>query len=97
MWIALLLVAGAGLSTTIGSLLGLMVKKPGPKFMSFTLGFSAGILILTAFVELLGKAIQTEGVGFFWAHVAFFIGMVGYLFIDLLMKFFSLVQKKQVL
>ncbi len=85
MGIALLLVAGAGLSTTIGSLLGLIVKKPGPRFMSFTLGFSAGILILTAFVELLGKAIQTEGVGFFWAHVAFFIGMAGYLLIDLLL------------
>lgn len=60
MGIALLLVAGAGLSTTIGSLLGLMVKKPGPKFMSFTLGFSAGILILTAFVELLGGVGDNE-------------------------------------
>jgi ZIP family zinc transporter len=85
MWIAFLLVAGAGLSTTIGSLLGLAVKKPGPRFMSFTLGFSAGILILTAFVELLGKAIKTEGVGFFWAHVAFFMGMAGYLLIDFLL------------
>ena len=85
MWIALLLVAGAGPSTTLGSLLGLVVKKPGPKFISFTLGFSAGILILTAFVELLGKAIETEGVGFFWAHVAFFIGMAGYLLIDFLL------------
>ena len=85
MWIAFLLVAGAGLSTTIGSLLGLVVKKPGPRFMSFTLGFSAGILILTAFVELLGKAIQIAGVGFFWAHVAFFIGMAGYLLIDMLL------------
>ncbi|HSR11691.1 MAG TPA: zinc transporter ZupT, partial [Thermodesulfobacteriota bacterium] len=64
MILALLLVAGAGLSTCIGSLLGLVIKKPGARFMSFTLGFSAGILLLTAFVELLGKAIKTEGVGF---------------------------------
>ena len=85
MWIAFLLVSAAGLSTTIGSLFGLLLKKPGPKFMSFTLGFSAGILILTAFVELLGKAIKTEGVGFFWGHVAFFVGMAGYLLIDFLL------------
>jgi len=85
MLIAFLLVTGAGLSTTIGSLLGLVVKKPGPRFMSFALGFSAGILIFTAFVELLEKAIHTEGVGFFWAHVAFFAGMAGYLLVDFLL------------
>jgi len=39
---ALLLSALAGLSTTIGSLLGLFVRKPGPRFMTLTLGFSAG-------------------------------------------------------
>src|SRR5512147_2230687 len=85
MWIALLLVSAAGLSTIVGSLLGLFVRKPGNQFMSFTLGFSAGILILTAFVELLAKAIEREGVGFFWAHVAFFMGMAGYLLIDFLL------------
>ncbi len=37
-----LLSALAGLSTTIGSLLGLFVRKPGPRFMTLTLGFSAG-------------------------------------------------------
>ena len=56
MWAALLLAAGAGLSTTLGSLLGLVVKKPGPKFMGFTLGFSAGVMILVSFVELLAQA-----------------------------------------
>ena len=39
---ALLLSALAGLSTTIGSLLGLFVRQPGPRFMTLTLGFSAG-------------------------------------------------------
>jgi len=81
MWIALLLALGAGLSTTVGSLLGLIVKKPGPKFMSFTLGFSAGIMIFVSFVELLAKAIQT--VGFIGSNLVFFIGMGTYFFIDL--------------
>ena len=57
--IALLLTAGAGLSTTIGSVLGLAVKKPGPKIMGFTLGFSAGVMILVSFVELLPGAVET--------------------------------------
>ena len=42
---ALLLSALAGLSTTIGSLLGLFVRQPGPRFMTLTLGFSAGAMM----------------------------------------------------
>ncbi|MEE9418836.1 MAG: ZIP family metal transporter, partial [Desulfatiglandaceae bacterium] len=84
MWSALLLAAGAGLSTTIGSVLGLAVRRPGPRFIGFILGFSAGVMILISFVELLAKAIETEGVGFLGAHMAFFLGMGGYFLIDLL-------------
>ncbi len=84
MWSALLLAAGAGLSTTIGSVLGLAVRRPGPRFIGFILGFSAGVMILISFVELLAKAIETEGVGFLGGHMAFFLGMGGYFLIDLL-------------
>jgi ZIP family zinc transporter len=84
MWIPLLLAMGAGLSTTIGSLLGIAVKRPGPKFMGFTLGFSAGVMILISFMELLAGAIRTENVGFLRAHIAFFTGMAVYFLIDLL-------------
>ena len=81
---ALLLATAAGLSTSIGSVLGLVVKKPGPKFIGFTLGFSGGVMILVSFVELLAEAIKIEGVGFFGAHIAFFIGMGLYMLIDIL-------------
>jgi len=84
MWTALLLATAAGLSTTIGSLMGLVVKKPGRKFIAFTLGFSAGVMILVSFVELLALAIETEGVGFLGAHIAFFVGMGVYFLIDTL-------------
>ncbi len=84
MWSALLLAAGAGLSTAIGSLLGVAVRRPGPRFVAFILGFSAGVMILVSFVELLVKAIETEGVGFLGAHIAFFSGMGSYFLIDLL-------------
>ncbi|MGQ9647526.1 MAG: zinc transporter ZupT [Thermodesulfobacteriota bacterium] len=84
MWIPLLLATGAGLSTSIGSFMGIMVRKPGPRFMSFTLGFSAGVMVLISFMELLAGAVRTEGVGFLRAHVAFFTGMAVYFLIDLL-------------
>jgi len=79
---ALLLTAGAGLATTIGSLLGLAMRKPGPRFMGFTLGFSAGVMVFVSFVELLQSSI--ESIGFFSAHVGFFFGMACYFLIDLL-------------
>jgi len=80
--IALLLTTGAGLSTTIGSVLGLAVRKPGQRFMGFTLGFSAGVMILVSFVELLQVSI--ESIGFLAAHAGFFIGMASIFLIDLL-------------
>jgi ZIP family zinc transporter len=79
--IALLLTTGAGLSTTLGSLLGLAVKKPGPGFMGFTLGFSAGVMLLVSFLELLQGSISS--VGFLPALAAFFVGMCGIFVIDL--------------
>ncbi|MFH1347357.1 MAG: zinc transporter ZupT, partial [Candidatus Margulisiibacteriota bacterium] len=71
---ALLLSALAGLSTIIGSFLGIVIKKPGPRFMALTLGFSAGVMILVAFVELLQSGIRS--VGYTPALVAFFGGLL---------------------
>jgi ZIP family zinc transporter len=84
MWAGLLLALGAGLSTMIGSLLGLVMRNPGPRFISFTVGFSAGIMIFISFGEFLPGAITTDGIGFLKAHAAFFSGMAGYFLIDLL-------------
>ena len=79
---ALLLTAGAGLSTTIGSLFGLAVRKPGPRFMGFTLGFSAGVMVLVSFVELLQSSI--DSIGFLHANISFFVGMCGIFLIDMI-------------
>ncbi len=63
----------AGLSTTIGSVIAFIVKKPSPKFISFVMGFSAGVMIFISFVELLFKSIFSIGyeLGVFF----FFLGM----------------------
>ena len=79
---ALMLATAAGLSTTIGSLLGISVRRPGDRFMSFTLGLSAGVMLLVSFVELLPSAI--DAVGFVQAQGFFFAGLLAYFLIDYL-------------
>ncbi len=88
---ALLLTTCAGLATGIGGLAALAVRKPGPRFMGFTLGFSAGVMVHVSFVELLAGAIEEMGkpeagiaYPFLWAHAAFFGGMLGLFLIDFL-------------
>ncbi len=71
--LALLITTLAGLSTAVGGLIGIMVRKPGPRFMALTLGFSAGVMILLSYIELLQGGI--EQIGFIRAHLAFFVGM----------------------
>jgi len=78
---AVLLSALAGLATTIGSVIGIFVRKPSQTFMALTLGFAAGVMIHVSFVELLGAAIKD--IGFGWAHMAFFGGMGVMFLIDM--------------
>ena len=79
---ALLLSALAGLATTVGSVLALFVREPGPRVMTLTLGFSAGVMVLVSFVELLAGGI--ESIGFAGANLAFFGGMGVMFLIDAL-------------
>lgn len=81
---AFLLSLFAGLSTTVGSFIAFVMKKPSPKFISFIMGFSAGIMILISFVELLQESINTNGI--FMGFVFFFIGMLIMLVIDILVS-----------
>ncbi len=71
----------AGLSTGIGSIIAFLAKKDNKKFLSFTLGFSAGVMIYVSMVEIFVKANDSltaelgEKLGS-WATVgAFFGGM----------------------
>jgi ZIP family zinc transporter len=79
---ALLLSTLAGLSTTLGCLLSICIQRPGPRFMSLILGFSAGVMILVSFGELLPEGV--EETGFALAYLAFFGGMAVMFLIDIL-------------
>ena len=55
---AFVLTLFAGLSTGIGSLIGLVTKKTNTKFLSGALGFSAGVMIFVSFVDIYPKAYE---------------------------------------
>ncbi|MGV9200598.1 MAG: zinc transporter ZupT [Promethearchaeia archaeon] len=71
--IAFLLTFLAGLSTTIGGLVSLFIRRPSIRFLSFIMGFSAGVMIFISFVELLQEAIEVYGI--LLGAIFFLIGM----------------------
>lgn len=79
----------AGLSTGIGSIIGLIAKKTNTKFLAVSLGFSAGVMIYVSFVEILVKAknnliiaMENEVAGSWITVSAFFGGMLLIALID---------------
>ena len=69
--IALILTTLAGLSTGIGSVIAYFIKKPKTIYLTFSLGFSAGVMIYLSFMELLPEAIDSAGE--IWAITAFLL------------------------
>jgi ZIP family zinc transporter len=78
---ALILTIIAGLSTTIGSIIAFIIKEPSKRFISLIMGFSAGVMVLISFVELLQAGIET--LGFLFGNIFFLIGMLLMLIIDI--------------
>lgn len=77
---ALLITTLAGLSTGIGGLIVVLVKQTNKNFLTFSLGFSAGVMIYVSFVEILPNSVEiatnTNSVyGKAFATFAFFIGI----------------------
>lgn len=70
----------AGLSTTIGASIAYFLKRPNFSFLSFLLGFSAGVMIYISFVELLRTSI--DEIGFLFANIGFFAGIGGIYLVD---------------
>ncbi|MFX0187205.1 MAG: zinc transporter ZupT [Candidatus Hodarchaeota archaeon] len=78
---ALILALLAGLSTTVGCIIAFLVKKPSPEFLSIIMGFSAGVMILVSFVELLIEGINING--FIMGIIFFFVGLFMMLLVDM--------------
>jgi len=87
-WFAFGLTVFAGLSTGIGSALAFFTKSTNTRFLSVSLGFSAGVMIYVSFVEILQKARLSlipgygEKLASWYAVLAFFAGILIIAFID---------------
>ena len=72
----------AGLSTGIGSALAFYTKKTNKKFLSASLGFSAGVMIYVSMIEIFVKArnsleiVYGSSKGYLITTLAFFGGIV---------------------
>ena len=85
---ALFLTVFAGLSTGLGSLIALFCKRTNTKFLSLSLGFSAGVMLYVSMIEIFSKAkvylSQSNGatLGYWFCVIAFFAGIVLIALID---------------
>lgn len=81
LFVAFLITLFAGLATGIGSLIALVAKTTNKKFLSVSLGLSAGVMIYVSMIELFSDAktslINALGVkkGSYITVIAFFAGM----------------------
>jgi ZIP family zinc transporter len=79
---AFLLTLFAGLSTGIGSIIGLLSKKFNPKLLTISLGFSAGVMLYVSMIEIFAKAKDSltlqlgEKAGYISTVIAFFSGIL---------------------
>ena len=78
---AVAMTLAAGLSTGIGGLITYFSKKPNARFLSVSLGFSAGVMVYVSMVELFFTSkdtltAQLGSVGYPAAVAAFFGGML---------------------
>lgn len=79
---ALALTLLAGLSTGLGGVLALLARREDEKFLSASLGFSAGVMIYVSLVEMLATARETasgamgESAGGWLAVAGFFGGIL---------------------
>ncbi len=92
---AFLLTLFAGLSTGIGSALAFFTKKTNTKFLSLSLGFSAGVMIYVSMIEIFAKAqdsligVYGQKLGSWYTILGFFGGMFLIAIIDKLIPEFE--------
>lgn len=86
--IAFIISALAGLTTMLGTVMLFFIKSTNTKFLSGSLGFSAGAMIFISFVDIIPKAVDqlgnvySEKIAFAICMIAFFGGMLIMALID---------------
>ncbi len=90
--LAFLVTLGAGLATGIGSFLAFTARRTDKRFLSFMLGLSAGVMLYVSLVEIFQKSVVSlteafgdPGLGYMYATIGFFGGVITIAIIDHLM------------
>lgn len=85
----------AGLCTGIGSALAFFAKRTNTRFLAFCLGFSAGVMVYVAMMDILPHAqgilqeSHGERQGAWIAVISFFVGMLIVLLIDRFVPYYE--------
>ena len=80
----------AGGATAVGSLIAFFAKSTNKRFLSMSLGFSAGVMVFVSFVEIYPKSLEAFEYSFsdntakIYTAIAFFAGILFIAIIDFL-------------
>lgn len=92
---ALGLTVFAGLSTGIGSAIAFFAKRTDTKFLSLSLGFSAGVMVYVSMIEIFPKARDSLSLiygyksGYWLTVISFFLGILLIALIDKMIPSFE--------
>lgn len=81
----------AGLATSVGSIIGLCAKRTNTKFLSFSLGFAAGVMIYVSMIEIIphSKNLMVASVTEYKAKMLMIVGFIfGMFLMYLICRFF---------
>ncbi len=94
-WFAFSLTLFAGLATGVGSALAFFAKQTNTRFLTASLGFSAGVMIYVSMVEIFIKgrdaleSVAGPPLGYLYTTLAFFGGIIIIALIDKLVPSFE--------
>jgi ZIP family zinc transporter len=80
-WTAFALTSLAGLATGVGSIIAVVSKRSTPRFLSVSMGFSAGVMIFVSLVELFNEA--RSHLALIWGKAGGYWGAIGGFFLGL--------------
>jgi len=84
----------AGISTGIGSLISLFIKRNTGRRLAVFLGFSAGVMVYISFVELF--FVSMKSIGLVQANIYFFLGITGMILVDFLIPHNYIAEKMKI-
>jgi len=71
----------AGLSTSVGCIIVITIRKLGDRSLDFSMGLASGVMLTVAFLNLIDKALDMNA-GYFTVVVGFVIGALSIMILD---------------